>query len=81
MKHLIHTIMLMLTAAAQDFEVDGTYYNITEIVPLVTISHAALPKSVKKSCFNSTQQCAEYQRFVLIVNFVFQMSASIVMGN
>ena len=35
MKHLIHTFMLMLTltAAAQDFKVDGTYYNITEIVP------------------------------------------------
>ena len=83
MKHLIHTFMLMLTltAAAQDFKVDGIYYNITEIVPLVTIFPAALPKSVKKSCFNSTQQCAEYQRFVMIRYIVFLMSASIVMGN
>ena len=74
-------LMLALTAATQDFEVDGIYYNITEIVPYVTFLPAVLPKSVKKSCFNSTQQCAEYQRFVMIRYIVFLMSASIVMGN
>ena len=26
-------LMLALPAASQDFEVDGIYYNITEIVP------------------------------------------------
>ena len=38
MKHLIHTIMLMLTltAAAQDFEVDGIYYNIKGDSAIVT---------------------------------------------
>ncbi len=73
--------MLALPAASQDFKADGTYYNIKEIVPKVPFSPAALPKSVNKSCPNSTQQCAEYQRFVMIRYIVFLMSASIVMGN